>query len=719
MAKLTNSSIKFILLSGIAMGASNVAYAAAEVDESEWGVDEVIVVEALRRTVTADALPNTIRLINEDEIKEQFVFSTSLVDIVGQKIPSFSPSRQKLSGFGESFRGRAPLYMIDGVPQSNPLRNGSRDGFTIDPAVVERVEIVFGANAIQGIGATGGVINYVTLSPGEEDQWQFRTAAQTTVTDDIKGDGTGYRGSAVLMRDFGSFDLVASASIEKRGAFYDAEGRRIGIDNIQGDIQDSWSANYFLKAGWEIDDNTRLQFTANVFDLEGDGDYVQLAGDRAAGIPTTSVRGDQEGEAPTNNVDTYALDFTRSDVFGGELSIKAFYRTFEAIYGGGTFGGFYNTGTEADGEETFDQSANNSDKKGAKVTYSNSNLPIEGLTITAGIDWLNDKTFQALVQTDRLWVPEVKFNSTAPFVQFDQSFFGGRALISAGLRYESASLKVDDYQTIFFYGAQNVGGGEPEFSETLLNVGGSFEVLEGVKLYSSYAEGFTMPDVGRVLRAVNVSGQDVDSLLSVQPIIADNIEFGVSIEKGGFTANAAYFISESEFGQRLFANSQNVFEVRREPTEISGFEISAEYQFEAPILIGFSYANLEGQSDQDGDGNVDEDLNAENISPDRLNVYISASPIDNLFIRAQLTQLFDRTFNDTSTDTDFEGYGLLDFSIGYEFEHVGRFDLGVQNAFDKDYITYYSQAATNAATRGDRFFAGRGRTITLRWSSEF
>ena len=78
-------------------------------------------------------------------------FSTNLADIIGQKVPSFSPSRQKLSGRGESFRGRAPLYLIDGVPQSNPLRNGDRDGFTIDPAVIERVEVLFGANAIQGI----------------------------------------------------------------------------------------------------------------------------------------------------------------------------------------------------------------------------------------------------------------------------------------------------------------------------------------------------------------------------------------------------------------------------------------------------------------------------------------------------------------------------------------------------------------------------------------
>jgi iron complex outermembrane receptor protein len=39
--------------------------------------------------------------------------------------PSFSPTRQKLSGAGETLRGRSPLYAINGIPQSTPLRDGS------------------------------------------------------------------------------------------------------------------------------------------------------------------------------------------------------------------------------------------------------------------------------------------------------------------------------------------------------------------------------------------------------------------------------------------------------------------------------------------------------------------------------------------------------------------------------------------------------------------
>ena len=689
-------------------------------NDADEGVVEEIIVQAARREIPAEALPNTIRLLEKDALKQQLLISTNIIDVLSSQVPSFSPSRQKLSGAGESFRGREPLYLIDGVPQSNPLRNGSRDGFTIDPAVIERVEILFGANALQGVGATGGTINYVTLKPLQDvDDWQFRLEAGLTASNDFNGDGFTKRTAFTALRDFGALDVVASLAYEDRGIFYDAEDRRIGIDGIQGDIQDSESVNFFLKTGWDIDEDLRLQFTANVFDLEGNGDYVQVVGDRATGIPAISVRGDQEGQAPTNQVSTFAVDFTNKNLFGGVLAAQAFYREFEAVFGGGTFGGFFNTGLEADGELTFDQSANNSNKSGFKLTYSHDNLGITGLTATTGIDILRDKTFQSLIQTGRLWVPEVVFNSVAPFIQLDQSLMEDRLQISGGVRQEIASLSVDDFSTIFSSGSTAVAGGKPDFSETLFNAGASFEITDSVRLYASYAEGFTMPDVGRVLRAINAPGQDVDSLLSIDPIIADNTEFGIAVEQGPLSANVSYFISESAFGQRLFSNAAGIFEVRREPTKIDGFEASLEYAVSDAFTFGANYAALEGKSDQDDDGLIDEDLSAENISPDRLNLYVLAAPSEKSNVRVQLSRFFDRTFNDAATATDFEGYTLLDISAGYDFGNFGRIDLGIQNALNKQYITYFSQSATSAVTRANRFFSGRGRTFTLRWSSQF
>lgn len=681
-------------------------------------LDEVIV-QASRRNLPVEALPSTVRLIDESAIKEQLLLSTSLVDVVSSQVPSFSPSRQKLSGVGESFRGREPLYLIDGVPQSNPLRNGSRDGFTIDAAVVERIEVLYGANAIQGVGATGGIINYVTLDSANNEAGELRAEFGISASNNVNRDGFGYRGALTGLKDFGALDVVVSGALETRGAFYDAEGRRIGVDGTQGEIQDSVTVNLFAKAGWDITGDTRLEFMANLFELEGDGDYVQIAGDRETGTPATSVRGEIQGQPPTNTVNTFALNFTHDDLLGGTLTAQGFHREFESVFGGGTFGGFFNTGNEAPGELTFDQSSNISDKTGVKLSYSHSNLPLSGMTVTGGLDILRDRTSQILVQTERLWVPEVDFVSVAPFMQVDQLLMDDRLLVSAGLRQENASLEVDDFTTIFSSGSTAVEGGEPDFSKTLFNVGVSFDVTDGLTPYLSYSQGFTMPDVGRVLRAISTPGQSVENLVNIEPIVADNAEVGVSYRNGGFRANASYFQSESDFGQRLVANAEGIFEVNREPTEISGFEVSAEYSLEAPVSIGAAFATLEGQSDQNGDGRINEDLSADNISPDRLTLFIAAEPMEGLNVRAQLAHNFDRNFNDATDTTDFLGYTLVDLSVGYALGQLGRFDLGLQNALNESYTTYYSQSSPAAITRGNRFFEGRGRTVTLRWSNTF
>ena len=84
--------------------------------------------------------------------------------------------------------------------------------------------------------------------------------------------------------------------------------------------------------------------------------------------------------------------------------------------------------------------------------------------------------------------------------------------------------------------------------------------------------------------------------------------------------------------------------------------------------------------------------------------------------RAQARVYLSRQFNDTATETDFEGYTLLDAFIAYRTE-IGEFSLAAQNLTDEFYITYDSD--TVRVTDNNRFFAGRGRTFTLAWRGEF
>src|SRR5690606_19565881 len=123
-----------------------------------------VVTAATRTEKEASALPVTTTVVNEERLQTQLAITTDFGQALSQFIPGYAPSRQKLSSSGESFRGRDPLYLVDGIPQSNPLRAGKRESTTIDPFFLERFEAVHGSSASQGMGATGGLINFVTRS---------------------------------------------------------------------------------------------------------------------------------------------------------------------------------------------------------------------------------------------------------------------------------------------------------------------------------------------------------------------------------------------------------------------------------------------------------------------------------------------------------------------------------------------------------------------------
>ncbi|WP_242076816.1 hypothetical protein [Brevundimonas diminuta] len=84
------------------------------------------------------------------------------------------------------------------------------------------------------------MVNYVTArKPSEAEGLTGRMMAQVTTDDELQGDGVGAKIAAIGGRDFGAFDLTVGAAFETRGAYYDADGSRVGFDGAQGEVQDS------------------------------------------------------------------------------------------------------------------------------------------------------------------------------------------------------------------------------------------------------------------------------------------------------------------------------------------------------------------------------------------------------------------------------------------------------------------------------------------------
>ena len=682
-----------------------------EIDEPG---DGVIVVTATRTPTPITALPNTVRVLDRETVETQLALSPSLLDSLSFSIPSLAPGRQKLTSTGESLRGRTPLYLVDGVPQSTPLRDGKRSGFTVDPAFVDRAEVIFGANAIQGVGATGGIINYVTVSPPRSGEWLTRVTAEVS-TDDFEEDAFHYRVSGLAGRRVGAFDFIAGAAFERHDLFYSGDDRRIAVEPIQGELMDSRASSLFGKVGVEPAPAQRIEAMVNLYDIATDGDYRVVPGNRNAGIPATSIRGTPPGEPTFTEALNTTLTYTHEDLFGGRLNVQGFYYDFYALYGGGTFPVFQDPQIAPRGT-LFDQSALASEKYGARFTYSHQNLLWPGFQIVTGADYLRDRSSQELALTGRIWVPELNYDGWAPFLQLEQALADDRVRLSGGVRWEHATLDVPDFTTIASANRTQVEGGSPSFEELLFNAGAVVEPVDGLTFFGSYSQGFTMPDAGLILRAVNRPGQSVDDLVDLQPIIADNTELGAAFRRGGLELQGSYFWSNAALGSRIVVTGGAGFVVR-ERTEIQGFELSARYRFAADYRIGAALAVLDGRFDSNGDEVVDRDLDGRNIGPNRLNAFIEGPIVGPLKGRVQVSHLFDRDFDGGAPQFSFDGYTLADVLLSYDAESVGRFSLGISNILDEQYVTYFAQTVN--FVDNESYVAGRGRAFTLRWQGSF
>ena len=135
------------------------------------------------------------------------------------------------------------------------------------------------------------------------------------------------------------------------------------------------------------------------------------------------------------------------------------------------------------------------------------------------------------------------------------------------------------------------------------------------------------------------------------------------------------------------------------------------------MALGAGYSLLRGSFDGDEDGSLESDLGAADIGPDRLNLTLDLDPGRRFSGRLQSFSYFDRAFQDGAGEEQarFDGYTTVDASLSAALG-ASTITFAVSNLLDEQYITYFGQAATDLA---DRYFAGRGRTLTLRFATHF
>jgi iron complex outermembrane receptor protein len=199
-------------------------------------------------------------------------------------------------------------------------------------------------------------------------------------------------------------------------------------------------------------------------------------------------------------------------------------------------------------------------------------------------------------------------------------------------------------------------------------------------------------------------------------VISNNREIGVEVKRGPIEASVSYFWSSSDLGSVLVLGADGIYDVARQPIRIEGLEFSLATKTPIPgLTLSTAYSHVAGRTDADNEGRIDEDLDGANISPDRLNLAADyrRGPFS---ARLQGRFYLSRGFVGQPAAADFEGYRLLDAYLGYRTS-IGEFSLAAQNLTNEFYITYDSD--TVRTNDDSRFFAGRGRTLTLSWTGRF
>src|SRR5690606_20576974 len=248
--------LSLAVAAALAFGASYSAHAddaIADLDESRTDASaeaappatlDNVIVTGTRLPRAADRIPGAVAVITKQEISNCLSLTEDATAVLSRMLPGYSESSQALTNSGETLRGRIALRLFDGVPQTSPLRETNRAGSFTDLGIVDRIEVINGPSAAEGIGAAGGIINYISKRPVRGTEATLTTRWTTQGYDDSDG----WKVGMTFGHGEDDYDVLVSASFVDRGMAYDGNGRAIGMRG-SGTINDSEANNLFLKFG--------------------------------------------------------------------------------------------------------------------------------------------------------------------------------------------------------------------------------------------------------------------------------------------------------------------------------------------------------------------------------------------------------------------------------------------------------------------------------------
>lgn len=530
---------------------------------------DAVVVTATRTENDLLKLPASATIMDAERIKEEGAESVADlletipgVDISGGEGYSQQPA---LRGLPES----QTIIKVDGARENYVQKAGDpQSTILVDPDLLKAVEVVRGpSSTLHGAGGIGGVISMTTkdaadlLRPGQKLGAAVKTSA---------GSADSSKSSTLMTYGrTGDLDILASTSYRDYGSYYSSDP-----DSTKDKTRMSGERRqHFLKGSWVPDDVKRVSLSASRYEQE----YK---------YPDEKTRYESD-----QNRFTGTFELNPSQWVDARLTLMHAKRNEDQINNVKDKLEFTSSGLDLQNAMRFATGSVKHRMVYGGDLYRDEYTPEVGFP---GMGWTN---------------PPGEGTDAGVFVQDEIALMDGKVIVTPALRYTWFERKGDRTQA-------------DDGSDSRLNpkLAVSFNPLESIGFYASYAEAFRAPLVSEMYTELDTmyGPMHVKVLANpdLKPETAKTKEIGMHVSRNGLIAKrdafrfkAAYFLEDIEDlitiktlkdidppqSFERVVQTVNLHSVERE-----GYELAASYG-----LGGFgasaSYAKVENREGEEKD----------------------------------------------------------------------------------------------------------------------
>ena len=466
-----------------------------------------------------------------------------------------------------------------------------------------------------------------------------------------------------------TLDYSVSGAFERFGGFFDGNGSRIPPDpNTQGGLADSNAGNLFAKVGKNFG-NQRLQVTANHYQITQDTDYTTDPSVNAlpGRQPARAIKGLQLDEDQGTRNTFVNADYNHQDFFGSRIHAQAYYRHFFTRFfpfDGRTLAAFGNS---------IIQSNIESERIGSRLEI-HTPLPVptrhtplvlwgldfnnEGINQPASI--MNSTVFTnsgGLVYQrigERPFAPPLTQRNIGLFAQFEWQALE-RLLLRTGVRHERVNVNLNNFSAL---NGNLIQGGNKDFNNTVFNAGAVLTITKAVNIYGNFSQGFSIPDISRVLRLAGTG--TAFEIAGFRPQKVNNYEVGLRADWQRVQTSVAYFYTQSE----LNASFAPDLSLQFAPEWTEGIEGTLDVQPTDGFRLGGTISYVEGKLDVNNNGNFTW-LDGFRIPPIKITGYVEHDTLPQYQWRNRIQALFagwrDRFSNSAAFGRlPVQGYVVVD-----------------------------------------------------------